>query len=657
MPWYTEDIRLAKQERRQLERRWNKSKLHSHEEDHKTQRNIVNDKLQKAKYKYYHDRLDATDTQKDIYRVADSLLFGKTENPLPSHDDISELVERFATFFSDKIKKIRNEICHNISNSNSDHVPQNNIKSFLTTFEPATSEEISKLIRKCASKSCDLDPLPTWLLKLCLEELLPVITHIVNLSLSTSEVPESFKVALIVPLIKKLSLDPDVLKNFRPVSNLTFISKLVERVVAKRLNDHLVANELQEILQSAYKQFHSTETALVKVQNDLLMALDSEGGALLVLLDLSAAFDTIDHGTLFRRLEHLGVRGSAHAWFRSYLSGRKQSVYINGTKSSPHELPFGVPQGSVLGPVLFTLYTIPLGQIASKYGLCYHIYADDTQLYIAFRPIDQAATNDIIIKIQNCFSEIKTWMSENFLKLNGDKTEFLIMTLKNHQSSIEIEYLELDSVRIYPADSVRNLGAMFDRLLNMEAFVNAKCKSARYCLRNISRVRRGLTTAATETLNNAYVTSKLDYCNVLLNGLPAKLMSRIQKVQNYAARVITYHPLREHITPILAHLHWLPVEQRVQFKVLLYVYKAVTGLAPPYITQLLQPYTPTRSLRSADKGLLVEPDFRIDTYGGRAFESSAPRLWNALPERCRTAKSVNIFKKELKTHLFRKAYC
>ena len=177
-----------------------------------------------------------------------------------------------------------------------------------------------------------------------------------------------------------------------------------------------------------------------------------------------------------------------------------------------------------------------------------------------------------------------------------------------------------------------------------------------YCLRNISRVRRGLTTAATETLVNAYVTSKLDYCNVLLNGLPSKLLSRVQKVQNYAARVITYHPLRESITPTLASLHWLPIEQRVHYKVLLYVYKAVNGQAPLYIVELLRPYIPTRSLRSADKGLLIEPEYRLNSYGGRAFETSAPRLWNALPDRCRSAKSVNIFKKELKTYLFRLAY-
>ena len=153
-------------------------------------------------------------------------------------------------------------------------------------------------------------------------------------------------------------------------------------------------------------------------------------------------------------------------------------------------LPFGGSEGSVLSALLFTQYTILLGKIASKYGLLYHIYADDTQLYIAFRPNDKASKNDIILRIQKCFSEIKMWMSNNLLKLNGDKTEFLIMTLKKHQNNIEVEYLELDSVRIYPTESVRNLGAVFDGLLNMEAFVNAKCKSARYCLRNISRVRR-----------------------------------------------------------------------------------------------------------------------------------------------------------------------
>ena len=122
----------------------------------------------------------------------------------------------------------------------------------------------------------------------------------------------------------------------------------------------------------------------MRVQNDLLVALDKDGGVILMLLDLSAAFDTIDHNILFRRLYNLGIRGPALSWFRSYLSGRTQSVVIGDIKSASRNLPYGVPQGSVLGPILFTIYTLPLGDIARKYGLKVHIYADDTQLYISF---------------------------------------------------------------------------------------------------------------------------------------------------------------------------------------------------------------------------------------------------------------------------------
>ena len=187
---------------------------------------------------------------------------------------------------------------------------QTDVISILGSLKPATNQEISKIIRSSASKACDLDPIPTWLLKLCLSELLPVITYIVNLSLSTSIVPYELKLALITPLLKKVLLDPEVLKNFRPVSNLTYLSKIIERVVV-RVNQHLIQNGLHELLQSAYKQNNSTETALLKVQNYLLMAIDTYGGAVLILLDLSAAFDTIDHTLLLQRLHELGIRDAA----------------------------------------------------------------------------------------------------------------------------------------------------------------------------------------------------------------------------------------------------------------------------------------------------------------------------------------------------------
>ena len=215
--------------------------------------------------------------------------------------------------------------------------------------------------------------------------LLPILTQLINMSFEQGVMPGDLKKALIIPLLKKLGLDPEILKNFRPVSNLPFLSKLIECVSAKRLLDHMNLNHLHELFQSAYKKFHSTETALLRVQSDIHQALDEKKCVILILLDLSAAFDTIDHTILLERLQsHTGICGKALAWFKSYMQGRNQSVLINDKASSIWELLFGVPQGSVLGPLLFIIYTSPLGQLLRDLGISYHLYADDTQLYLTF---------------------------------------------------------------------------------------------------------------------------------------------------------------------------------------------------------------------------------------------------------------------------------
>ena len=203
-------------------------------------------------------------------------------------------------------------------------------------FSPASEEEVKKIIQNSPDKFCELDPLPTWLLKSCIDELLPVVTNIVNVSLETAYVPKAFKSSYVRPLLKKSDLDQSTLKNYRPVSNLPFVSKVLEKVVSSRIENHLSLHNLHEHHQSAYRKFHSTETALLKVQNDILQSLDQNNVTVLVLLDLSAAFDTIDHSTLLRRLEYsFGITGKPLAWMTSYLSDRYQTVCIDGKLSKP----------------------------------------------------------------------------------------------------------------------------------------------------------------------------------------------------------------------------------------------------------------------------------------------------------------------------------
>ena len=229
----------------------------------------------------------------------------------------------------------------------------------LDSFTKVSEGDIRNIIHSSPTKSCALDPIPTWLLKKCGDELIPVLTLIVNTSMSCTEFPRELKRAILTPLIKNI-LDAEILKNYIPVSKLSVLSKLIERIVCVQIVNHLDKNGLYEVFQSAYRQLLSVETALLRVQNDILQAVDSRGGAILVLLDLSAAFDTIDHEKRIRTLDaDFGIKGDPLNWFLSYLKGRVQSVQIGSTFSREQNLLFGVPQAQSWGQCL-SQYTQPL---------------------------------------------------------------------------------------------------------------------------------------------------------------------------------------------------------------------------------------------------------------------------------------------------------
>ena len=527
----------------------------------------------------------------------------------------------------------------------------------LAKFNLATEDEVKKVILAAKSTSCELDSLPTPLLKATIDASLPSITQLINLSLSSGTVPDCLKHAIIRPLLKKPHLDNEILKNYRPVSNLPFLSKVLEKLVAKRMLAHVDKHELHETMQSAYKQCHSTETALVRVQNDILLNLDQKCGVILVLLDLSAAFDTIDHNVLLQLLQtRIGLSDSVLRWFRSYLTGRTQCVSIDNFCSKSSPLQYGVPQGSVLGPLLYTMYTLPLGDILREAGVAFHLYADDTQLYLSFdinNPSSQIQCKD---KLQQCVSTIKSWMTQNKLKLNGDKTEIIFIASKFFQNSISLTDFRVDDVVILPSASVRNIGVIFDNTMSMKDQITAICKSAYFHLHNINRIRNAITYDCCEKLIHAFITSRLDCNNSTLYGLPEVQYKRLQRILNTSARILTKTQLSEHITPILKNLHWLPIEKRIHYKIILLTFKALHDLAPSYIKDLIKPYSNSRHLRSTNKHLLHIPKTRTKTFGDRSFSSAAPTLWNNLPHHLRTINNINVFKKNLKTFLFHASY-
>ena len=295
----------------------------------------------------------------------------------------------------------------------------------------------------------------------------------------------------------------------------------------KQLSDHMRLNDLSETYQSAYRPGHSTETALLRVSNDILQAIDSGKAVCLVLLDLSAAFDTIDHQTLLTLMhDNLGIRGTVLKWFSSYLSHRLQLVKLNGTKSKPAELHYGVPQGSVLGPFLFCVYMLPLSCIIREHGMDLHVYADDTQLYCSFNVKSAEEATSAVQRIEQCVHDIQAWMTRVRLKLNEDKTEFLMISSPSY--NVPQLTFKAGQNTIASSHSCRNLGVIFYSRLNMKLHISNVCKASFFHLRSIGAVRKYITTDCCEKLVHSFVTSKLDYCNSLLVNLPKRVI-----LQNY----------------------------------------------------------------------------------------------------------------------------
>src|SRR5258708_6538426 len=402
----------------------------------------------------------------------------------------------------------------------------------MSVFHEMKEADISGIIKRSPSKCCSLDFIPTNVLQ-TFETIVSPLTKLINLSLDTGVVPKVFKHALVTPLIKNSKLDSNSMSSYRPISNLLYISKLLERCVAKQLNSYLSSNAHFEAYQSAYRSNHSTETALLRVQNDILTSIDKKEVTVLVLLDLSAAFDTVDHTILLNRLRNIGITGFVYDWFSSYLSGRTQTVFLDGVSSNSVNLTCGVPQGSVLGPILFNIYTQPLGKIARKHGVNYHFYADDTQLYTSFSVKESNTSANCI---NNCITDIRSWMQSNLLMLNDSKREIVLLGTKQQLSKLGSLQISVGSANIKLCSKVRNLGIIFDSNMTMEDHVKHICQTSYLHFRLLGKLRKFLVSATAALITHACVTSRLDYCNSLLYGISYTLTIKLQHVLNAAAK-------------------------------------------------------------------------------------------------------------------------
>ena len=642
-PWFDTEYENLRKLRRKAEKQYRKSGLEVHKEDYRNLRKQCTDKAHKKKCRYYADRLESTNG-KVLYSVVNQLLDNKQDKVLPDSKDDAQLANDFMSYFIDKIRKIRLKFDNGGQPLSATCPTVPNVK--LSSFEPTNCGEILQIVKSFGIKCSPDDPMPSDILKKITNTFVPIWTELVNLSLSEGSM-DCLKSAILLPLIKDLEnyMVKDNFKNYRPVSNLQYIGKLIERVISIRLNKHLEDNNLHSNIQYGYRKGHSTETLLLKIVNDLLINCDEQKPSILMLLDLSAAFDTVDQSKLLLILqEEIGVEGIALKWFESFLQGRTQKVKIGNEYSVISELMYGVPQGSVLGPDLFKIYIRSLKRYIEPAKFKIFGFADDHQLMKSFLPFLQVKA--LGSDLQNCFDLIEKWMNEYFLCLNASKTKILIVTPPFLKDKIIIQGTFINERCVRFVNSAKNLGVTIDNDLSFKYQVTNVVKSCFIVIRKLSKIKSYLSYEQLRTVVYACVFSKLDYCNSLYFGIESKLINRLQSVQNSAVRLLCKKKnTNVSVDNFIRDCHWLKVRERIIFKFCLIIHNCLHGVAPMSLKELLTYSSSTRTQK------LIQHPFKR-SFGDRSFKNVAPKLWNLLPLKIRMESRIDVFKKSLKTYLF-----
>ena len=570
---------------------------------------------------------------------------------LPVHTSNVDLANKFKDYFIDKIDNINENFPDSLGSYN--YTAELPVKIF-DKFSPITDENVTELISQMNKTHCQNDPIDVRGLDFNkFPDIFSYYCDIINLSFQTGKFPEEEKFAYVRPLIKKGG-DPDKLASYRPLYNTSFLSKLIEIAMLNQLISHMDGFHNLPSFQSAYRNAHSVESALCRVYNDLVKTKANGDCSMLILLDLSSAFDTIDHILLLDELELMGIRGSALNLIRSYLSNRGFCVTIENDVSEVGFMKSGVPQGTIMGPFLFIIYTASLQYVLESLGVSYHLYADDTQIY--FKITDKHADTD---KLNQISSTINEWMMSRKLKLNLGKTDIMIIGSEAKLTEFDFEAeLMFGESGVQRSTKLNNLGVIFDEHLLMKQQLNNSKKKAICALINIAKISTFTNRIHRTQLVHSLVLSQLDYCNSLYYGIPNQDLNTMQMIINSAARIIVGMPRysRERITPVCIDLHFLPIKARVEYKICLLAFKALFLDEPKYLADLLKPYATSSALELRSNGRLDEPFITRAASISRCFEYCAPRLFNSLPQDVKGQVTINSFKKKLKTHLFSKSY-
>jgi len=523
-----------------------------------------------------------------------------------------------------------NDSKHRSNNNNSTNFNSSKFKFDIVTPE-FVFDEICKFVN---SKSSGLDEINVRLLKLAAPIVSDSLAYICNLSLCTTTFPSDWKQAKVTPIFKE-GVKSDV-SNYRPISVLSIISKILERAVHNQLYTYLTNCNILSQSQSGFRSNHSTATTLLDVSDYILSNMNDGNVTAAVFLDLKKAFDTVNHNILLSKLKSYGIGVEALSWFKSYLSNRSQVVNINSTLSDCKPINVGIPQGSILGPLLFIIYVNSLSDIVSSKLV---MYADDTTLLCSSNDPESLQTelNDNLGKIAN-------WFSANKLTLNIKKTKFMVFGNNHNLHKFENISLKYNDDVVERVDSFKYLGVTFDPKLTWNNHVNNICSTVSKRIGVIRKVKFYLPPCTLKLLANALVMPHLDYCSSVWSNCNTEFLHSLQVQHNRLARVLTNADIRTRIDDLMKSLNWTRLNERWNAQLLILLFKCLKGTAPMYLSSQFDftHNSHSHGTRSQTFNSLIVPKWKT-VYGKKTFHYRTAKLWNDLPcEICVNLQSMSI---------------
>ncbi|CAH2091775.1 unnamed protein product [Euphydryas editha] len=638
-PWLSPAIKRTMAKRDKAKSRNKREPSAKNLDAYKKLRNVCNRMCRDAKRRYIHSTIrDLCQTQ--VWRFLRSLGVGKDTETCQSSVDLNALNLHFTTPPITLDSNIKSATLSFLSN-----LATPDLNPFV--FKSVSVDSIKKCIRSISTKAIGSDNLSIDMVLPILEDIAPVITHIVNFSLSRNVFPSLWKKAFVIPLPK--TSNPTCLTQYRPISILPILYKVIESLVHDQLYSYLSQNNLLCPYQSGFRSSHSTVGALLNITEDIRGAMDNTKLTAMVLLDFSSAFNSVDLDILIGTLRAVNISPTVVDWFHSYLFGRQQCVKTNDTSSDWLDLVAGVPQGGVLSPLLFSIFINNISKVISS---PFHLYADDLQLY---RHFELTELNEAINILNSDLVEVQSWAESFGLLVNPRKSQCIIFGSSRLRSKIDwnsTPMVHFSGVPIPYCDKVKNLGLIMDCNMTWVAHVNEISKRMHHTFHSLKRLQFFLPFRTKIMLAQSLLLPILDYADVCYLDVTEEQINKLERLQNIAIRFIFGLRKYDHISNFRAQLKWLPIRLRHDMHILSFLFKILNDPnSPSYLRSRFQILpTPSRSRRPCITTMLDIPKSNTK-FLFRSFSVYSALLWNKLPKDIQLSPSANCFKNKLKQHL------